>query len=145
MPVHLKERKNFANIKVASLNCRGLNDQVKRACIFDRFKHSDVDIICLQETKLKPEKEFLYRNEWDKGPSFFNSINGGKSGTAILFNTNHVIIKSSMFDKSGRIIALDVDVGGTVLHVVNTYFPNCDNDQYSFIHGLHPFFTLLFL
>ena len=89
---------------------------------------------------MKPENEFSYRNEWDKGPSFFNSIRGGKSGTAILFNTNQVNVSSPLFDKNGRVIALDVNIGGTFLHIVNTYFPNFENDQYRFIGNLHPFF-----
>ena len=63
----------FLNIKIASLNCRGLNDDIKRDLLFDKFKNSDITIFCLQETKLNPKNEFKYSNEWNKGPSFYNS------------------------------------------------------------------------
>ena len=136
----VKVQHSFTNIKIASFNCRGLNDQNKRSLVFEHFMNTDLTIICLQETKLKPEKEFLYTQEWKKGPAFFNSISGGKSGTAILFNTWQIEIKKYLIDQIGRVIALDVDIGGTVLHIINTYFPNVDKDQYSFICCLQPFF-----
>ena len=60
----VKIHQNFTNIKVATFNCRGLNDTAKRAAIFEYFMNSDVTIICLQETKLSPEKEMNYVREW---------------------------------------------------------------------------------
>ena len=135
-----KIQHSFTNIKVASFNCRGLNDKYKRAAIFEYFANSDATVICLQETKLSPDKELIYSHEWNRGPSFFNSIKGGKSGTAILFNTWQIEVKKFLMDEAGRIIALDIDICGTVLHLINTYFPNVSKDQYFFIKRLQPFF-----
>ena len=140
----IKIHQNFTNIKVATFNCRGLNDTPKRVAIFDYFMNSDVTIICLQETKLSPEKEMNYVREWTKGPSFFNSVHGGKSGTAILFNTMQIEVKKFLMDQLGRVIALDVDVCGTLLHVLNTYFPNDHKEQYSYICKLQPFFYSIY-
>ena len=136
----IRTQHSFTNIKVASFNCRGLNDKHKRTLVFEYFMNSVFTIICLQETKLKPEKEFSYVNEWKNGPAFFNSVPGGKSGTAILFNTKQIIIKKFLSDQLGRVIALDIDIGGTMLHIINTYFPNVPKDQYSYICRLQPFF-----
>ena len=112
---------NFVNLKVGSLNCRSLNDRVKRLSIFDQIANSDLTVVCLQETKLSPEKEKYYCDEWDRGPSFFNSVKGGKCGTAILFNTRQVVIKNTLMDQSGRIICVDVDINGTLLHTYSEY------------------------
>ena len=131
---------NFVNFKIGSLNCRGLNDNVKRQAIFEQLGNSDLTILCLQETKLSPELEFRYQSEWVNGPSFFNSVKGGKSGTAILFNTRQVVVKNTIMDHLGRVICIDVDINGTLLHVLNTYFPNVQSEQYSFIHNLQPYF-----
>ena len=131
---------NFVNLKIGSLNCRGLNDRLKRMAIFDQIRNSDLTIVMLQETKLCPENEMRYQSEWDKGPSFFNSIKGGKSGTAILFNTKQVEIQNMFRNQIGRTICIDVVVNGTVLYVLNTYFPNKGSEQYSYIHSLQPFF-----
>ena len=78
------------------------------------------------------------------GPSIFNSVEGGKSGTAILFNTRQVNIKQRLLDNLGRTIALDVDFGGNVLHLVNTYFPNSIRDKYSFLFNLQPYFISMY-
>ena len=136
---NFKTYNHFINVKIASFNCRGLNDNIKRNLLFDKFKQSDITLFCLQETKLDPKKEINYMTEWDKGPSFFNSV-GGKSGTAILFNTKEIVIKKSFMDDLGRVISLDIDIGGTLLHLINTYFPNDDDEQYKFIYGLYPYF-----
>lgn len=130
----------FINLKVASLNCRGLNDDLKRHTIFENFKKSNCTIICLQETKLHPENEYQYLREWDVGPAIFNSVRGGRSGSAILFNTHQVVIKKFLLDNDGRIISLDIDIDHANFHIVNTYFPNRINEQYQFIGSLHPFF-----
>ena len=130
----------FVNLKIGSLNCRGLNDHNKRQLLFSKFKQSDCTIICLQETKLHPEDESTYVNEWDNGPSFFNSVSGGRSGTAILVNTRQANIKSFFSDQDGRVICVDIEIGGVVLHIINTYFPNIDAEQYRLLHNLHPFF-----
>ena len=130
----------FLNVKIATLNCRGLNDDIKRNLLFQKFRQSDITIFCLQETKLNPDKEFQYMNEWDKGPSFFNSVKGGKCGTAILFNTKNIIVKKSIMDEIGRVISLDICIDGKVLHLINTYFPNDNSEQYKFIYDMQPYF-----
>ncbi len=75
-------------IKVGSLNCQGLNDDYKRLALFDMLKNSDLHIVFLQETKLKPEFEYKYTREWHNHNCIFNSTVGGKSGTAILIKSH---------------------------------------------------------
>ena len=133
-------KQTFINLKIASFNCRGLNCDLKRKLIFERFGQSDATIICLQETKLKPDEEFSYINEWDKGQAIFNSVDGGKSGTAVLINSNEVSIGHPIVDQAGRIIAVDIIIDGNVLRLINTYFPNNPNEQYKFIYDLQPYF-----
>ena len=112
-------------IKVASLNCQGLNEYYKRMALFDYLKCSDLAVIFLQETKLKPENERKYMNEWHNGKCIFNSVVGGKSGTAILINHRGVEIAGpSYIDVEGRVIAIDIVYFGCKFHVVNSYGPN---------------------
>ena len=55
-------------------------------------------------------------------------------------NTRQANIKSFFSDQDGRVICVDIEIGGVVLHIINTYFPNVDAEQYSLLHNLHPFF-----
>jgi len=74
----------LSSLRIGTLNCQGLNDKYKRMAVFDMFQNSDLSIVFLQETKLKPDCHYQYSEEWAWGESIFNSICGGKSGTAIL-------------------------------------------------------------
>ena len=65
-------------IKVGSLNVQGINDFYKRMALFEFLRKSDLSIILLQETKLKPEHEYKYEKECD-GDCIFNSTIGSKS------------------------------------------------------------------
>ena len=131
---------SLVNLSLASLNCRGLNDVEKRNFLFTKLKDLECSIIFLQETKLHPQNEMNYINEWHNGNVIFNSVDGGKSGTAILFNSEDVVIDNRLTDNHGRIIAVDIDVFGCKFHVINTYFPNHPNEQQAFIKKLSSFF-----
>ena len=125
-------------IKVASLNCQGLNEYYKRMALFDYLKCSDLAVIFLQETKLKPENERKYMNEWHNGKCIFNSVVGGKSGTAILINHRGVEIAGpSYIDVEGRVIAIDIVYFGCKFHVVNSYGPNNQDLRLAFINRLY--------
>ena len=76
-------------LRITYWNCRSLSARKNTA----ELLACGADIICLQETKLNPDKEMMYASEWTKGPGFFNCVRGGKSGTAILFNTWQIDIK----------------------------------------------------
>ncbi len=80
----------FINLKIGTLNVRGLNSLEKRTVLFDDLKTSDFTIICLQETKLSPTIHDQVKTEWHNQKVIFNSIPGAKSGTMILINSHHI-------------------------------------------------------
>ena len=131
------------NLSIASINCDGLKDRVKRRHLFDFLKDSLFTIILLQETHFEPSDHEALVREWKQGPFYLNSVFGGKCGTAVLFNSHLIKIIDQLSDSDGRIIALDVDLEGRRFHVINTYFPNQSSDRSSFIHGF--FFIYLFI
>ena len=130
---------NFTNLKIGTINCRGLNDHAKRTAIFEVLKNSKLSIIFLQETKLNPFKHSKIEHEWHNKNILLNSIPGGKSGTAILFNSPNIQCFNKLTDYDGRIIATDVEIFGNVFHLVNTYFPTENALKKNFIHKLYPF------
>ena len=134
-------------LKIGSLNCQGINDYYTRMALFHFLKESDLSIIFLQETKLKPELEYKYNKEWHNGDCIFNSTIGSKSGTAILVNSPAVklLYGSKMIDVEGRVIAIDIEVYGVRVHLVNSYGPNVSrlripflNRMYIYLNSVHP-------
>ena len=126
-------------LKVGTLNCQGLNEYYTRMTLFHSLKESDLDIIFLQETKLKPELEYKYVKEWHNGSCIFNSMIGGKSGTAILVNSPaiKILFGSKMMDVEGRVIAIDIEFYGTTIHVVNSYGPNLSRLKIPFLNRMY--------
>ena len=40
-------------LKIASINARGLRNKLKRISLFKSFKRSKIDIVCIQESHIK--------------------------------------------------------------------------------------------
>ena len=130
---------SFINIKVGSLNCRGINDSCKRRVLFDLCEKSKFTVILLQETKLDPTQHLDIEKEWKNGPILFNSVFDKKSGTIVLFNTFQMHVLNDVYDKCGRVISLDVEILGSKLHIVNFYMPNDSKEKLLFIQSSYKF------
>ena len=130
---------SLVNLKIASLNCNGLNDPAKRKNLFEIFEGSGLQVIFLQETHLAPAQHKEIVNEWKKGPIFLNSIGEGKCGTAVLFNTCQFKIINDLYDKESRVITLDIEFYGNRFHLVNTYFPNENDEKVNFIQASYKY------
>ena len=130
------------SFQIASLNVRGLSDRAKRLLVFDFFKKSHFDIIFLQETKTLFNDENDIRNEWHNKKIIINSSKAVKNkscgGTMVLLNCDNFVVLNSVLTSDGRCIAFDVECNGNRFHMVNTYFPNEDNDIKSFIFSMYP-------
>ena len=135
---------SLINLRIASLNCNGLNDQNKRKTLFEFLGNSSFTIILLQETKFSPLDHLQVTREWKNGPILLNSVCGKKEGgkqqgTAILFNTFQVKILNDLYDNDSRVIVADIEILGSRFHLVNTYFPNISTEKYRFIYSTYKF------
>ena len=129
---------NMSILRVGSLNCQGLNDYYKRLALFEYLRNTDLAIIFLQETKLQPENEMQYQNEWHNKKCIFNSTIGSQSGSAILFNLDAIeILPNKLIDLEGRVIAVDINVFGNVFHLINTYGPTEYSQKIPFLNRLY--------
>ena len=133
--------KSSSFLRIGSLNCQGINEYYKRATLFDYLKSTNLSIIYLQETRLKPENEIEYIREWHNHSCIFNSCGGGESGTAILFNLNSIkVVSEKMTDVEGRVISVDVELSGDRFRLVNSYGPNDYHKKIPFLESLYVYF-----
>ena len=128
----------ISKLNIGSLNCRGLNEFYKRSSLFQELKDSELDVVFLQETKLKPELARQYEREWG-GEAIFNSTFGSKSGTAILISNPGIKLfhGTKMIDVEGRVIAIDMEFYGSRIHLVNSYGPNDSNLRIPFLNRMY--------
>ena len=135
-------------LKIVSFNCRGLNNDAKRATIFAHLRQLDAQIILLQETFSKSHKKSIWADEWTAGQAAFNSLpqnNKTASGTAIPFNHPAMVFGTIRKDVDGQVVAAEVKHNGFFINVVNTYAPTSSrsvsvredffNSLYIYIHS----------
>lgn len=73
------------NLKIGTLNCRGLNQPIKTKRMVSYLKQNNLNIICIQETHLKVGK--ILQQASKLYPEQFLSSGTSKSrGTAILIS-----------------------------------------------------------
>lgn len=125
----------LSDVKLASFNVNGMQNENKRRGIFNYLRSFHSDIILLQETHSTPEVERVWANEWGS-QIIFNHGTSAARGVAILFGRHSPIsLESLKIDLEGRYIIADLKIEDHVFVLVNVYGPNEDSPS---------FFTKLF-
>src|SRR6185295_15442089 len=104
---------NVPHLMIVTLNCKGLRDDVKRRKIFYFFHTLLADIICLQETGVKPAEAWHWTDLWT-GPAVWTEHAG------ILLARSHSFQTHSSHHED-RIILAEVSVRGHTFQVLNMY------------------------
>lgn len=124
------------NLKVLSLNVRGINEERKRKSLFRWVKRNHVDVLFFQETYCTEKVEQVWKNQW--GGNIISSYGTNHSkGVTVLFKPGlDVDILNTKRDDNGRMLLLDVRIQGTVFKLVNIYSPNSQHNQTQFFNRL---------
>ncbi len=120
----------ISDLKILTLNVRGINDKKKRQTVFYWLRKQDADIIALQETHLgRTNDEWKWSREWD-GQSYWTVAAGNSKGVALLFNRKQKFeIKNVVKEQTGRLISLSVKIADKMIRLVCIYSPNNDNER----------------
>lgn len=75
----------MSKLKLVSLNCRGLQDYIKRKDVFKNIRESNASVYCIQDTHFTEDDENAIYSQW--GLAFLCSPGRTDSrGTLTLFN-----------------------------------------------------------
>jgi len=114
-------------LKIATLNCAGMVNDIRRATLYDVCKKLNADIILLQETHSITADEPKWHDEWAPLESAFNSAKDNlhrQNGVAILVNKTHFTLKNTKYDENGRILASTIFQDKTaIVNIINAYAP----------------------
>ena len=121
------------DLKIISLNVRGLGNNKKRVSVFRWLKNQKADIVFLQECHKTEETEHLFKREWN-GQAVFSHGTSQSRGVAILMQNNlDVIVKDEIYKSpNGRLLILDVSIKDSNFKLVNLYAPNIEGEQIAF-------------
>ena len=129
------------DISIATFNCRGLRNRVKRRSIF-RHIHTEYphSIVCLQETHSEPQHEQIWQNEFGGTMLFSHAPSAFQAGVAILFPFKFLgKVEKVTSDQEGRIVTATVTINNRRFVFIGAYGPagTAQNNKIKFLNDLH--------
>ena len=121
-------------LKVASLNCRGLNKKLKRNVIFNDCANNTIS--CLQESYINDDKRKLWELEW-KGHFFHVNGSSNSNGLIILVDQHVDLDQIKVIFKKDRILCLQITFNDFTFVVANIYAPNTKKEKFEFFNDLY--------
>ena len=119
----------MGDIKILSMNCRGLPDLLKRRDVLNHLRTFDPSIPMLQDINLDSNSAERMILEWGFEGLIAPHTTRAR-GVAISFNNNFEYdLHSSITDPDGNFL-LDISFGVTKFTVGNVYGPNDDNPTF---------------
>jgi exonuclease III len=125
------------DLKVLSLNCRGLVNNTKRKTLFHLIKNKNIDIAFLQETFVTP----LFVKDFDRcwgGSAFHAASNSCHSrGVCILIKEGlDIQVQNVHRSEDGRKLMMNVIIKGSMFCLVCAYAPNVMAQRIEFFKRL---------
>lgn len=120
-------------MKLLSLNCRGLNVQLKRNLYFKLFEQ--YDIICLQETYVTAKNVDIWKSQW--GGDFFQIFGTTNSkGQIILMNKRFSHDETSEFQLDERCLGISFTASEKHFSIFNLYAPSVKGERIAYLYSL---------
>ena len=109
------------NLKLGSINVRGLGDRFKRRETFNWMRFKKMSIYFLPETHCMENNQHNWKAEWGY-QALFSCHSSKKAGIVILFNNNfNLQIQKSYSDPGGRFIICHLITNGKQFTLANQY------------------------
>ena len=121
-------------LKVITLNTRGLRDSQKRKTVLNWLKNNKADVVLLQETYFTPKMKNILDREW--GEHHYHSYTDSchSRGVSILLSNNlkidHVNVKTC---SEGRKLLLNLSINNVYYTIVSLYTPNNIENRIQFL------------
>ena len=122
------------NIKIRSINIRGLRNKIKRKTFFNVIKRNHIDIVCVQEAYITDEDIDLWEREWG-GKMFYYPGTKHSLGQIILVKNNFKY-DIKCVTRRDRLLAIEINLIDSILHIANIYAPNDSNEKRLFYDEL---------
>ncbi len=131
-PTSNEGKKINTQLKIATLNVRGLKNNKKRYTIVNNFKLRKLDIISLQETHFSCNADKISLDaQW--GGTVHHAFGSSRSkGLATLFNPSIKESDISLVFKNDRVLMSLVSIDGIKFMIINIYSPCSDREKKAF-------------
>ena len=120
----------MTQIRITSLNVRGINNDVKRKDVLEYLTRLGSNIYCLQDIHCSEKQQVDFKKDWD-GEMIISCGTNYARGVAILFKRNFEFqileIKQHIL---GNYVALKIKMIDTEVTLISLYGPNVDDPNF---------------
>jgi exonuclease III len=117
-----------SNLKIRSLNVRGLQTKQKRDLVFTELSKYKYDIILLQETHSTALEERPYKIKWGPNTFFSHGESNSRGVCTIVPQTFPGKCELYYTDLEGRLLIVKITIGDTDYYVCNVYMPTSNHE-----------------
>ena len=121
-------------MKVLTLNCRGLNNSLKRHLFYKHFLK--YNICCLQESYITNKTATLWGNEWAGSHFFFQPGTNHSKGLIILINKSFVCNEVKEIKINERCLGISFIVDDKPYVIFNFYAPSVKEERLQYLEDL---------
>ena len=128
------------DLRLASINARGLRSDSKRSHLLAHLKQRGADICCIQETHFDSNfRESILSRVYEPFSAYFD---GRARGVSWLICRGLSASCSLVFsDPEGRLCVLDATIKGRAFRFIGVYGPNANSELPDFFRRIEPFMT----
>ena len=120
----------MSDVKICSMNCRGLGDYQKRRDVLHYLRKLECNIFLLQDVHCQKGKELYYRNAWGND-ILISSYTNNARGVAILWKSVALKVLDKIVHDEGNYIIAKILIDNYLSFVIaNVYGPNEDCPEY---------------
>ena len=123
------------DLRVLSLNVRGIRSRRKRLNVFRQLKLNKYDIICLQETHILEHDLDAWKKEWG-GDLFLSKQTSQSGGLVTLFSKRLSVNEATLEFSSPRLLAVKARIQDKTITIVNVYAPSDLKDKLLFFNKI---------
>ena len=123
------------NLKICSLNVRGLKNKINRKALFKTLKPHEFDITAMQETYINEADKRTIEKELN-GVLHFSCSTGRSKGLITHFSKNIKEENITLLETTDRVIISKVQQPENVYFVINVYAPCAEQDKILFYKNL---------
>ena len=123
----------MSTLKILTLNCRGLNNSLKRRMFFKQFL--EFNICSLQETFVTEKNLQLWKNEWS-GDFIHSNGTSHSNGLIILINKNFPHSNLKEFKVNERCLGISFTHNDKDFTIFNIYAPAIKEERAAFLRDL---------
>ena len=114
-------------VKIATINVRGLRDNIKRRETLNWLKKYNIQVALLQETHTDKKIEHLWQAEWG-GKVYFSHGTTQARGTAIFIDKD--LDFKVLEVNEGRWLIIRANLNSQRVTIMNVYAPNSDTPEF---------------